>query len=49
VGASAASTTSARAVAATGTQPTSAAEPHPTLGDPTPAAATASPSSKLAA
>jgi hypothetical protein len=49
VGGGAASTTGARAVAATGAQTTSAAEPHLALGDPTPAAATASPSSKLAA
>ncbi len=49
VGVSPASTATARAAAATGAQPTSAAEPHHALGDPTPAAATASPSSKLAA
>jgi hypothetical protein len=49
VGVSTASTIGARAVAATGAQTTSTAEPHHALGDPTPAAATASPSSKLAA
>jgi hypothetical protein len=49
VGVSTASTAGARPVAATGAQTTSAAEPHLALGDPTPAAATASPSSKLAA
>ncbi len=43
------STAGARAVAATGAPTTSAAEPHHALGDPPPAAATASPSSKLAA
>jgi hypothetical protein len=42
-------TAGVHAVAATGAQTTSAAEPHHALGDPTPAAATASPSSKLAA
>jgi hypothetical protein len=61
VGISVARTSGARAVAATGAQTTSAAEPHVALGDPTPTAATtaagragseataASPSSKLAA
>jgi hypothetical protein len=40
----------ARATVATAAAATTAAEPHPALGDPTPAAATAaSPSSKLAA
>jgi hypothetical protein len=52
---SATTTRGAQAVAATGAQTTSAAEPHHALGDPTPATAaasgttTASPSSKLAA
>jgi hypothetical protein len=49
-GFAATSPSGASAVAATGAQTTSAAEPHLALGDPTPAAATAaSPSSKLAA
>ncbi len=47
VGVSATSTSGARAVAPPGAQTTSAAEPHPALGDP--AATAASPSSKLAA
>lgn len=50
---SAAGTSGTRAVATTGAHTTSAAEPHPALGDPTPATAAgttaASPSSKLAA
>ncbi len=49
VGVSAASSDGARAVAATGAQTTSVAEPHLALGDPTPATAASSPSSKLAA